>query len=202
MSGSASILWDGRANLALAPRRCGFIYSVLVASGERMQTVEAEREHERDVARSRDRLDLWLGRGSAWADLRRQGLRFVLVGGLVFGIYVGTTSLLAEVIGLPFEVSLAIGFTLAIATHFSLQRLYVWRHVSAYALPLHQQVVRYMAMAALQYGLTAAITGTVPHALGVSPEVVYLPTVVLITATNFLIFRSRIFHAAIDPPRQ
>jgi len=167
-----------------------------------MQTVEAEREHERDVARSRDRLDLWLGRGSAWADLRRQGLRFVLVGGLVFGIYVGTTSLLAEVIGLPFEVSLAIGFTLAIATHFSLQRLYVWRHASGYALPLHHQAVRYMAMAAIQYGLTAAITGILPHALGVSPEVVYLPTVVVITATNFLIFRSRIFHVAIDPPLQ
>lgn len=175
---------------------------MLVASGERTQTVEAEREQEPELERSRDRFEVWLGRGSAWTDLRRQGLRFVLVGGIVFGIYVGTTSLLAEVIGLPFEVSLAIGFSLAIATHFSLQRLYVWRHASAYALPLHHQLARYLAMAAIQYGLTAAITATVPHALGVSPEVVYLPTVVVITATNFLIFRSRIFHAAIDPLRQ
>ena len=123
----------------------------------------------------------------------------MLVGGLVFGIYVGTTTLLAEVVGLPFEVSLAIGFALAIATHFSLQRLYVWRHSGDFALALHHQLARYLAMAGLQYGVTALVTGTVPHALGVSPELVYLPTVVLITATNFVIFRSRIFHAEVDP---
>lgn len=163
-----------------------------------MQTVEVERVRERGVLRWRDGLDLCLGRGSVWAELRRQGFRFALVGAVVFGIYVGTTTLLAEVIGLPFEVSLAIGFALAVATHFNLQRLYVWRHAAAFALPLHHQLARYLTMAGIQYGLTAAITSTVPHALGISPELVYLPTVTLITATNFLIFRSRIFHAAID----
>ena len=108
----------------------------------------------------------------ALAELRRQWFRFVLVGGIVFGVYVGTTTLLAEVVGLPFEVALAIGFALAIATHFSLQRFFVWRHAAAFALPLHHQLVRYMAMAAIQYGLTATITATLPHAFGVSPEVV------------------------------
>lgn len=171
-----------------------------MASGEQMQTVEAERDGE--VVQSRDRLGLCLGRAPASADLRRQGFRFALVGGLVFGIYVGTTSLLAEVIGLPFEASLAIGFALAIATHFNLQRLYVWRHAAAFALPLHHQLARYLSMAAIQYGLTAVITGTVPQALGISPEVVYVPTVAVITATNFLIFRSRIFHAAVGTLHQ
>ena len=77
--------------------------------------------------RSRDGFDRLVDRRPAWAELRRQGFRFVLVGGIVAGIYVGTTTFLAEVIGVPFEVSLAIGFALAIVTHFSLQRLYVWR---------------------------------------------------------------------------
>jgi putative flippase GtrA len=165
-----------------------------------MQTVEEERERGRQVRWSRDHLELWLERSPAWAELRRQGFRFALVGGIVFGIYVGTTTFLAEVVGLPFEVSLAIGFALAIATHFNLQRLYVWRHSTAFALPVHHQLARYLTTAGIQYGLTAAITGIVPRALGVSPEIVYLPTVTVITATNFLIFRSRIFHAAIDPP--
>lgn len=165
--------------------------------GQQM-TVEARPEQQTGAPRWRGRLDPFVDR-AAWEELRGQGLRFVLVGGLVGGAYVGTTTFLAEVVGVPFELSLAIGFALALVTHFTLQRLYVWRHPASFALPLHHQLARYAAMAALQYGLTAAITGTLPHDLRVSPEVVYLPTVAVITVTNFLIFRSRIFHAAIDP---
>jgi putative flippase GtrA len=131
-------------------------------------------------------------------ELGRQGFRFILSGGIVALVYVGSTVLLAEVIGLPFEAALAIGFAVAICTHFALQRLFVWRHPAAFALPLHHQLVRYLAVAGIQYGVTAAVTATLPHALGVSPEVVYLPTVALISVTNFLVFRSRIFHPAID----
>jgi putative flippase GtrA len=138
-------------------------------------------------------------RGRPWAELRRQWFRFLLVGGIVAGVYVGTTTGLAEVIGLPFEASLAIGFALAIVTHFTLQRLFVWRHAAAFALSLHHQVARYLAMAGVQYGLTAAVTAVLPRALGVSPEVVYLPTVVAISATNFLVFRTRIFHPLPEP---
>jgi putative flippase GtrA len=131
------------------------------------------------------------------ADLRRNGFRFILTGGIVALAYIGTTTLLAAVVGLSFEVSLAIGFVLAIATHFSLQRYFVWRHPSSYALPLHDQLVRYLGVAAVQYGVTAAIIGSLPQALGVSHEVVYLPTVVVMSLINFLVFRSRIFHPAI-----
>lgn len=181
-----------------ARRLCAFIYPVRMPTGQQM-TVDARREQEREVPRARGRFDRFVDRGPAWAELRGQGFRFLLAGGLVAGVYVGTTTFLAEVVGVPFEVSLAIGFALAIVTHFSLQRLYVWRHAAAFALPIHHQLARYAAMAALQYGLTAGITATLPRALGVSPEVVYLPTVVVIAVTNFLVFRSRIFHAAVDP---
>lgn len=136
---------------------------------------------------------------TTWAELRGQGFRFAVAGGIVFATYVVTTTILAEVIGIPFEVSLAIGFALAIVTHFSLQRLFVWRRAVAFALPLHHQLARYLAVAGFQYGVTAGITATLPKALGVSPEMVYLLTVVLLSATNFLILRSRIFHSAIDP---
>jgi putative flippase GtrA len=138
-------------------------------------------------------------RARPWAELREQGFRFLLVGGIVAGVYVGTTTCLAEVVGLPFEASLAIGFALAIVTHFSLQRLFVWRNAAAFALSLHHQVARYLALAGVQYALTAAVTAGLPRALGVSPEVVYLPTVLAISVTNFLVFRTRIFHAVAEP---
>jgi putative flippase GtrA len=142
-------------------------------------------------------------RRPAWAELRGRGFRFALVGGIVAGVYVGSTTVLAEVMGVAFEVSLVIGFTVAVVTHFSLQRVFVWRHVGgAFALPLHHQLARYATVAGSQYGLTAAITATLPRALAVSPEVVYLTAVLVLSAMNFLILRSQIFHAATDPPHQ
>jgi putative flippase GtrA len=137
-------------------------------------------------------------RRDALADLRRQGFRFLLTGGIVALVYVTTTTVLSQVAGLSFEVSLAIGFAVAIATHFSLQRMFVWRHSAAFALRFHHQLGRYLALAAIQYGLTAAITATLPRALGVSPELVYLPTVAILSAMNFVVFRSRIFHPELD----
>jgi len=123
-----------------------------------------------------------------------QGLRFAVAGGFVMLVYLATTSLLAEVIGLPFEVALPIGFAVAICTHFTLQRVFVWRHDHGYALALRAQVIRYLVIAGAQYGITAAITATLPSALGVDTEVVYLVTAVLLTATTFLLMRSRVFH--------
>jgi putative flippase GtrA len=89
-----------------------------------------------------------------------------VTGRIVAVVYVGITSLLGEVIGLGFETSLAIGFILAIATHFTLQRLFVRRHPASYALPVHHQLVRYLVVAGIQYGLTAIVVATMPRALG------------------------------------
>lgn len=134
-----------------------------------------------------------------------QAIRFLGVGGLVFLIYVGGTTFLANVVGLPFQVALAIGFAVGLATHFSLQRLFVWVHHTEFVLPFHAQMTRYLLFAGVQYGTTAVVTATVPRLLHVSPTLVYIPWVACISATNFLVFRHRIFHSEIsgrpDPSR-
>jgi putative flippase GtrA len=121
-------------------------------------------------------------------------MRFALAGGLVALIYTLTTLLLADVVGLKFQLALLIGFGVGLVTHFTLQRLFVWVHHEEFALPLHHQVGRYLFVAAIQYGLTAASTSILPAALGVSTELVYLVTVVVLVSTNFLVFRHGIFH--------
>jgi len=131
-----------------------------------------------------------------------QGVRFALSGGTVALIYLATTTVLAEVVAMPFQAALAIGFGVAIIVHFTLQRAFVWAHHEEFALPLGHQVGRYLAVAAMQYGVTAASTGLLPSVLGVSAEIVYLATVAVVLSTNFLVFRHGIFHAkpgAIDP---
>lgn len=124
-----------------------------------------------------------------------QGVRFALSGGIVAAVYLATTTVLASVVGLPFQVALAIGFSVAIAVHFTLQRLFVWTHHEEFALPLGHQVGRYLAVAAVQYGVTAASTALLPSALGISTEIVYLATVAVVLSVNFLVFRNGIFHA-------
>jgi putative flippase GtrA len=127
-----------------------------------------------------------------------QGVRFAVSGGTVALVYLATTTVLAEVAGLPFQAALAIGFCVGVAVHFTLQRLFVWTHHEEFALPLRHQVGRYLAVAATQYGVTAASTGLLPSALGVPTEVVYLATIAVVLSVNFLVFRNGIFHAV--PP--
>jgi putative flippase GtrA len=123
-----------------------------------------------------------------------------MAGGTVALVYLGTTTLLSVVLGLPFQVALAIGFSVAIAVHFTLQRLFVWTHHEEFALPLRHQAGRYLVVAGIQYGVTAASTALLPSALGVPTEIVYLATVAVLLGVNFLVFRHAIFHAKPGPP--
>jgi putative flippase GtrA len=121
-------------------------------------------------------------------------VRFALAGGTVGLIYLATTTVLADAVGLPFEMALPIGFSIALMVHFTLQRVFVWSHGEAFALPLRHQATRYLVAAVAQYGLTAASTSLLPSPLGVSTETVYVATVGVLAVTNFLLFRHAIFH--------
>jgi putative flippase GtrA len=124
-----------------------------------------------------------------------QGVRFALSGGTVALVYLLTTTVLAEVVGVPFQAALAIGFCAGVAVHFTLQRMFVWTHREQFALPLHRQAGRYLVVVASQYGVTAASTSLLPAALGVSTVIVYLATVAVVLSANFIVFRNGIFHA-------
>jgi putative flippase GtrA len=124
-----------------------------------------------------------------------QGVRFAIAGGVVTVVYVATTTLLAQVFGVAFQVALVVGYTLGLCVHFTLQRVFVWVHHEEFVLSVHQQAGRYLLLAALQYATTAAAVAVLPTPLGLSSQVVYLGAVVVVTAANFLIFGSRVFHA-------
>jgi putative flippase GtrA len=124
-----------------------------------------------------------------------QGVRFLVAGGTVAVIYLSTTIVLAEVFDVPFQVALIIGTVVALITHFSLHRLFVWVHHEEFALGLHEQVGRYLTLAATNYGVTATSTWLLPRALGLPVTPVYLCTVFALTVTNFLLFRGGIFHS-------
>jgi putative flippase GtrA len=121
-------------------------------------------------------------------------VRFGLAGGLVTLVYLGITTVLYQLVGLPFQAALAIGFAAALLLHFTFQRLFVWIHDEGFTLTLRHQVRRYLLMAGMQYVLTALSTALLPGALGISTELVYLATMAIVTTTGFLTMRFIIFH--------
>jgi putative flippase GtrA len=123
-----------------------------------------------------------------------QGFRFALAGSLVAVVYVSVTTLLHDVFAVPFQIALVIGFSTGVALHFTLQRLFVWRHRERFALGINHQALRYLLVCATQYGVTALSTTWLPGALGLQVEAVYVITMLAVSGLNFLVFRGRVFH--------
>jgi putative flippase GtrA len=109
-------------------------------------------------------------------------------------VYVGGTLLLSGPVGLPIQAAIAIGYVVAIACHFLLQRLFVFRHEQGFALSVREQMLRYLVIAATQYPATAALTALLPVVFGLSDQVAYLITVGVISMTFFFVLRWRVFH--------
>jgi putative flippase GtrA len=129
------------------------------------------------------------------AGLLGQGVRYILGGCTSAGVYILSTTVLALVVGLPFELALAIGFCLMIAVNFTLHRVFVWVNREGFALPLRRQFGRYLSVAGVQYGVTAVSVAVLPRALGLPAEVVYLLSAVSFAAISFTAFRYGVFHA-------
>jgi putative flippase GtrA len=122
-------------------------------------------------------------------------LRYLAVAGVNTLIYIGLTLLLVDVLGLPIQVAIPLAYGTAMCTHFLFQRLVVFAHVESYALKGHQQAGRYLAIAAVQYPVTAVSTALIPALTGWSERAVYVVTVIVIAAVTFLLLRQRVFHA-------
>lgn len=124
--------------------------------------------------------------------------RFVIAGGAMAIFYLGLTSLLA-VIGMPFQAALIVSFLAAVVLHFTLQRLFVWSRHGKFALPMRQQLQRYLPLVAVQYVTTAVATAILPKWVGLPVLAVYIGFTLAYSLVNFLFFRARVFHASIEP---
>ena len=111
--------------------------------------------------------------------------------------YLGLTSLLV-VIGMPFQAALIVSFLAAVVLHFTLQRLFVWSRRAKYALPMRQQLRRYLPLVVVQYITTAVATAILPKWLGLPVLAVYIGFALVYSLINFLFFRARVFHAVIE----
>lgn len=140
-------------------------------------------------------------RSPRWG-LAGQGVRFAISGGLVAIVYTTVTTVLHDGFSVAFQIALAIGFVTSVSLHFTLQRLFVWRHYERFALALHHQAARYLCVCASQYGVTVLSTAELPGLVGLPVEVVYVLTMLTVAAVNFVVFRGRVFHSSGGPKRE
>jgi putative flippase GtrA len=129
------------------------------------------------------------------AATRWQLIRYLGAGGLVASVYLGLTLILSGPAGFPIQAAIPVSYATALCLHFSLQRWFVFRNAEEFALAMHHQVGRYLLIALFQYACTAIATALLPDALGVSSQVVYVVTAVLLAGVTFLLLRTRVFHA-------
>jgi putative flippase GtrA len=129
--------------------------------------------------------------------LAGQGLRFVMAGAFVATVYLTVTTVLHEAFSVRFQIALAVGFTVGVAVHFTLQRLFVWRHHERFALPIRHQAARYLCVCGAQYGLTALTTTQLPSLLGLPVEGIYVVSALSLACLNFAVFRTRVFHPGV-----
>lgn len=126
-------------------------------------------------------------------DWRRQAARFVTVGGTVACLYLGITAGLSA-LGAPFQLALAVGYFLAVGTHFLLHRHFTFSSDAGYALRASHQLRGFLLVAVCQYLLTAGLVAVLPGLLHVDRRIVWLGAVVAIAGGTFLLLKTRLFH--------
>ena len=70
-------------------------------------------------------------------------LRYGIAGATVAAVYLSLPLGLNAIFDVPIQVAIPIGYVLAVSLHFMLQRHFVFRHVSQFALTGREQGARY-----------------------------------------------------------
>lgn len=123
-----------------------------------------------------------------------QMIRYGISGAIVTGLYLGLPLALNSGLGWPLQAVIPVAFVLAAALQFTLQRVFVFRHIDKFALSVHGQLVWYVVVGSVQYATTALGTLLLPKLVGISGHVAFLATSGAFSLCFFLFIRGHVFH--------
>ncbi len=121
-------------------------------------------------------------------------IRYGVAGLTVALVYLGLPVLFNGTLGVAIQIAIPIAYVLAVSLHFTLQRHFVFRHVTKFALSGRAQAARYVAVGAVQYPTTALSTALLPGLLGLSQRATFVCTSLAISVIFFLVLRGHVFH--------
>jgi putative flippase GtrA len=122
------------------------------------------------------------------------GLRFVVAGSTVALVFLGVPYFLNAGAGVPVEVAIPIAYVLALSLHFTLQRLFVFRHIAEFTLTTRAQLKRYGVIASIQYPTTAIVTAFLPSLLHLPQRDTYVIVALTMSVLSFFVLRTLVFH--------
>lgn len=125
-----------------------------------------------------------------------QPLRYAIAGAVVAITYLSLTLFAAGPLGIPIQAAMPVSYALATALHFTLQRYYVFRSHTGFALAFHAQAGSYVVLGLIQYAFTATMTAVLPEVLGIDERIVYVGAVCVATVFGFLVLRLHVFRSA------
>jgi putative flippase GtrA len=127
------------------------------------------------------------------ASARRLG-RFALSAVTVQVVYAALMAVFLLGLDLPRQAALAIGYSIALVLHFTLNRQFVFAPADGYTQGLTSHGSRYLASAVLVYAITAFGLALVPGALGIAPFIAWLLLATTIGALNFVLLGRFVFR--------
>lgn len=120
--------------------------------------------------------------------------RFALSAITVQVVYATLMAIFLLGLHLPRQTALAMGYTIALIVHFTLNRQFVFAPAGGYTRSLTGHGGRYLASAVLVYGITALGLALVPGPLGVSPFIAWLLLATTVGALNFVLLGRFVFR--------
>jgi putative flippase GtrA len=131
--------------------------------------------------------------------LRAKLARFALTGTLVAALYFSVTTALTLLVGAPTQLAVVVGYVLAVALHFTMNRRFVFASTTGYAHHLTAQGSRYLVVVLSSYACTALVVALADRA-GLPELIAALGTPVAFAALSFFTLRGWVFRSAGDPP--
>lgn len=126
-------------------------------------------------------------------------IRYGIAGAIAALVYLSLPVALNGAAGVPIQVAIPLAYVTAVVVQFNLQRRFVFRHVSEFALTRRAQVGRYLMLGAIQYPVTAIATALLPSVLGISARATFVLVALAMSLTIFLLLRTHIFHETRSP---
>jgi len=133
------------------------------------------------------------GRGPATSNVRRFS-RFVLVGLATAAIYFALFAILEGLLRWDYRLAVSLAYVAGVAFHFIANRNVTFNGKGG---RIGWQLMRYGAVAAINYAVTILITAAVVEVLRLSPYLGVVAAVATTTVSGYFLFRDWVFRS--DP---
>ena len=120
----------------------------------------------------------------------RQSVRYLVVGGISFGIYFGLLGLLFSGLRLRYPVAVGIAYVVAVGVHFLANRSFTFGAANA---PMAMQLGRYAGMIVLNYAIQVSLLYVVYDLCGLNFYLGAFGGVLATLVTGFLLMRTWVF---------